>query len=128
MGGHVPMAFLSLSTARSLHDGGKIRIIAVVESTRYSEMPDIPTVGETVAGFEMSSWMAVVAPAGTPQPVIARLHAGIVQILTTEAVRKKVGELGAAVWASTPQELEAMVKSGLAVRGALVKGVGIQPE
>lgn len=128
IGGHISMAFLSLSSARGLHDGGKIRIIAVVENSRYSEMPDIPTIGETVPGFEMSSWMAVVAPAGTPQPIIDRLHAAIVQILKTETVRKKVGELGAEVRTSTPQDLEAVVKNGLAVRGTLVKGVGIQPE
>ena len=53
---------------------GKIRILAVVEKTRYAAMPDVPTVGETVPGFEMSSWLGLFAPAGTPAPIVARLN------------------------------------------------------
>src|SRR2546429_35642 len=63
LGGHIKVAFLSLSTAVPHLGSGKIKIVAVVERARYAAMPDIPTVGETVAGFEMSSWVAFFAPA-----------------------------------------------------------------
>jgi len=58
LGGHIKVAFLSLSTAVPHLGSGKIKIVAVVEKARYAAMPDIPAVGETVAGFEMSSWVA----------------------------------------------------------------------
>ena len=97
LGGHINMAFLSLSSAVPHLATGKIKILAVVEKSRYAAMPDIPTVGETVAGFEMSSWLGMFAPAGTPEPLIARLNEGIIRILTAEAVKEKLAGLGLAV-------------------------------
>src|SRR5262245_50411747 len=58
LGGHIKVAFLSLSTAVPHLSSGKIKIVAVVGKSRYAAMPDVPTIGETVAGFEMSSWVA----------------------------------------------------------------------
>ena len=66
VGGHIGMAFLSYSAAAPLIPTGKIKVLAVVEKTRYAAMPDVPTIGETVPGFEMSSWLGFFAPAGTP--------------------------------------------------------------
>ena len=63
IGGHIKVAFLSLSTAVPHLSTGKIRMLAVVEKTRYAAMPEIPTVAETVPGFEMSSWLGFFAPA-----------------------------------------------------------------
>ena len=79
LGGHINMAFLSLSTAVPHLTTGKIKILAVVEKRRYPAMPDIPTIGETVPGFEMSSWLGMFAPAATPEPLIARLNEAIIQ-------------------------------------------------
>ncbi len=67
LGGHIAMAFLSLSAAVPHVNSGKMKIIAMVEKTRYAAMPDIPVIGETVPGFEMSSWIGIFAPAGTPR-------------------------------------------------------------
>jgi tripartite-type tricarboxylate transporter receptor subunit TctC len=120
LGGHIGMAFLSLSSAVPLLTTGKIRILAVVEKSRYAAMPDIPTIAETVPGFEMSSWLGFFAPAATPDPLIARLH--------DETVKDKLASLGFAVTATTPGELATAVKTGLEVRGQLMKSAGIQPE
>ena len=128
LGGHIKVAFLSLSTAVPHLGSGKIRIVAVVEKTRYAAMPDIPTIGETVAGFEMSSWVAFFAPAGTPAPLVARLNAAMVKALTSDAVKEKLAALGLAVAPSTQAELAAIVREGLAVRGQLVKAAKIQAE
>jgi tripartite-type tricarboxylate transporter receptor subunit TctC len=128
LGGHIKVAFLSLSTAVPHLGSGKIKIVAVVEKTRYAAMPDIPAVGETVAGFEMSSWVAFFAPAATPAPLVARLNEAMVKVLTTDAVKEKLATLGLAVAPSTQAELAAIIREGLAVRGELVKAANIQAE
>ena len=85
LGGHIGLAFLSLSSAVPQLSTGKIRIIAVAEKSRYAGLPDVPTIAETVPGVEMSSWLGLFAPAATPQPIVARLHDEIVRILKTDA-------------------------------------------
>ena len=128
LGGHINMAFLSLSTAVPHLPTGKIRIVALVEKNRYAAMPDVPTIGETVPGFEMSSWLGVFAPAGTPAPLIARLNETITNILTDPPVKQKLAGLGLVVDPVTPAGLAAMIKRDTAIRGELVKAAGIQPE
>jgi tripartite-type tricarboxylate transporter receptor subunit TctC len=128
IGGHIKVAFLSLSTAVPHLGSGKIRMLAVVERTRYAAMPDVPTIGETVPGHEMSSWIGIFAPAGTPAPLVGRLNAAIGKVLTTPEVKDKLATLGLAAATSTPDELAAIVKSGLVSRGELIKAANIQPE
>src|SRR5262245_62620071 len=103
-------------------------MLAVVEKSRYAAMPDIPTVAETVPGFEMSSWLGFFAPAATPAPLIARLNEAIIKVLTADAVKEKLATLGLVVAPSTPAELAAIIKEGLAVRGQLIKAANIQAE
>lgn len=128
LGGHIPAAFLSLSAARSLHDAGKIRIIGVAGKERYAELPNVPTVAETVPGFEMSSWLALVAPAGTPPAVVQKVSEDSARILKTEAITRKLAGVGLVVTANPPAELAATIKQGLEVRGKLIKAAGIEPE
>jgi tripartite-type tricarboxylate transporter receptor subunit TctC len=128
LGGHIKVAFLSLSTAVPHLGTGKIKIVAVVEKTRYAAMPDIPTIAETVPGSEMSSWLGFFAPAATPTALITRLNEAMVKVLTVDAVKEKLAALGLVVAPSTPSELAAIIKEGLAVRGQLVKAANIQAE
>ena len=128
LGGHIPMAFLSMSAAIPALATGKIRILAVVERTRYAAMPDLPTIGETVPGFEMSSWLGFFAPAGTPSEIITRLNAAIVKILVDPAIKEKFAAVGFAVIGSTPDALAETVKTGLALRGELMRAADIRPE
>ncbi|MEA2876731.1 MAG: hypothetical protein QOF14_1927 [Hyphomicrobiales bacterium] len=128
LGGHIGMAFLSLSAAVPHVNTDKIRVVAMVEKTRYAAMPDIPTIGETVPGFEMSSWIGLFAPAGTPREVVTKLNEGIAKVLTAEGVRAKLANLGLVVAPAKPEELGQIVKDALQVRGELVKAAGIQPE
>ncbi len=128
LGGHIGMAFLSMSAAVPLLSTGKIKILAVVEKTRYAAMPDIPTIGETVPGFEMSSWLGFFAPAGTPPEIITRLNAAIVRILVDPIIKEKFAAVGFAIIGSTPAELADTVKTGLALRGELMRAADIRPE
>jgi tripartite-type tricarboxylate transporter receptor subunit TctC len=128
LGGHIPMAFLSLSSAVPQLATGKIKIVAMVEKTRYAAMPEIPTIGETLPGFEMTSWLGLFAPAGTPAPLIAQLNETIRKVLAEEAIAAKLAMLGLLVAPTTPDELAAIIKDGLAVKGALIKAANIQPQ
>lgn len=128
LGGHIPTAFLSLAIAKNLHDSGKIRIIGVADKVRYPELPNVPTIAETLPGFEMSSWVALVAPAGTPPAVVKQISDASAKILKSDAVAKKLGGAGLVVTANPPEELAATIKTGLDVRGKLIKASGIQPE
>jgi len=128
IGGHIKVAFLSLSTAVPHLGGGKIRVLAVMEKERYPPLADVPTVGETLPGFEMSSWIGVFAPAATPAPLVTRLNADIAAVLRVDAVREKLASLGVAAATGTPRELAEIVRTGLVVRGELVRAANIQPE
>ena len=128
IGGHIGMAFLSLSSAVPQLPSGKIRIVALVEKTRYAAMPEVPTVGETIPGFEMSSWLGVFAPAKTPEPIIAKLNETINKIYGDPPVKEKLATLGLAVQPMSPAQLGDLIKSGLAVRGDLIKAAKIEPQ
>jgi tripartite-type tricarboxylate transporter receptor subunit TctC len=127
-GGHIPMAFVSYSSVAGLMPTGKVRILGVVEKTRYAGLPDVPTVGETVPGFEMSSWLGFFAPAGTPSPIIARLHDEFVKALKDNQVKERLAAVGLAVVAGTPADLAETVRNGIALRGELVKAAKIEPQ
>ena len=120
--------FLLLSVAVPLLPTGKIRLLALVEKNRYAALPDVPTIGETVQGFEMSSWLGVFAPAGTPAPVVAKLNDAIMKILTDPPMKDKLAALGLVVQPITPAELSGIIKEGLAVRAALIKAAKIEPQ
>ena len=67
----------------------------MVEKTRYAAIPEVPTIADTVPGFEMSSWLGFFAPAGTPAPIVTRLNEELVKILKADAVKERLGTLGA---------------------------------
>jgi tripartite-type tricarboxylate transporter receptor subunit TctC len=117
-----------LSAAKPLHDAGKIRILGVIERDRYPTLPQIPTIAETLPGFELPSWLALVAPAGTPQSVIDKENEAGAKILKSPSVTEKLASYGLVVIASSPAQLSESIKSGLEVRGRLIKASGIQPE
>jgi tripartite-type tricarboxylate transporter receptor subunit TctC len=96
LAGHIPMMFDNMPAVLPQIAGGKIRAIAVAGSTRAKALPDLPTVAEAgVAGFDASAWFGLVAPAGTPAPVLERLSGEVGKILKSPDVIKRFTELGA---------------------------------
>ncbi|MBX9840383.1 MAG: tripartite tricarboxylate transporter substrate binding protein [Xanthobacteraceae bacterium] len=128
LGGHIPMAFISLSSAVPLLPSGKIRVVALIDKSRYVAMPDVPTIGETIPGFEMSSWLGVFAPAATPAPLVARIGDTMTRIFNDPQVKEKLATLGQVVGSITRSELAAMIKRDTEVRAALIKAANIQPQ
>lgn len=128
IGNSIPVLFASLATAKPHIDSGKVRAIAVVEEHRLPGMPNLPTVGETVKGYAISSWFAVFGPAGLPQTVVQRLNAEINKALAQPGLREQLERAGMSVTGGKPEELAALVRLELAQREKLVKAAGIEPE
>ncbi|BEP62297.1 tripartite tricarboxylate transporter substrate binding protein [Variovorax sp. V213] len=128
IGNSIPVLFASLATAKPHIDSGKVRVLAVVEDKRFPGLPNVPTIGETVPGYAISSWFAIFGPAGLPQPVATKLNAEINKALAQPALREMLERSGMSATGGKPMDLAALVKSELAEREKLVKGAGIEPE
>ncbi|MGQ0522660.1 MAG: Bug family tripartite tricarboxylate transporter substrate binding protein [Betaproteobacteria bacterium] len=108
---------------------GKLRALGVTSARRSPSAPDIPTISESgVPGYEFISWNAVHVPAGTPKPIIGRIHAELVKVVGLPDVKEKMFALGMEVAGSTPDELGALVKSDIAKWGKVIKEAGVRVE
>jgi tripartite-type tricarboxylate transporter receptor subunit TctC len=127
--GEVPVAFQGLATVVGLVRGGKARLIGVTTKAPLPQFPGVPTVSESgLPGFEFNSWFTVVAPAGTPKEIVARLNAEIVKALADPDVRAKLLDQGLSIRGSTPEELGAATREQLARYARLIKDAGIKSE
>jgi tripartite-type tricarboxylate transporter receptor subunit TctC len=127
--GRIDMGFNALSTLRPQINAGKVKVLAVAESRRYAGLPNVPTVGEGVPGFNKpSTWFGFFGPAGMPRAVVQRLNADMVKTANAPDLREKLDEGGFSVIAGTPEEFAAILEKGLEVYGKLVKSVGLKPE
>jgi len=94
-----------------------------------SQFPDVPTVSESgLPGFFFNSWFAMLAPAGTPKDVIARLNAEVLKAVGDPEIRRKLEELGFAIRGSSPEELRAMTRDQLAKYARVIKEMGLANE
>jgi tripartite-type tricarboxylate transporter receptor subunit TctC len=127
--GHIPMAFISISNALAVGDTKAIKILAVLEPTRFSRRPDIPSMSEVIPAFRKpSSWFGVFGPTGLPAPVAARLNGEIVKALNVPDVRSKLDENGMAILGGAPEVFRALIADGIARYGAIIAAAGIKPE
>ncbi len=104
---------------------GELRLLAVTEGRRSSLMPDVPTVSETVPGFEMAVWYGAFGPAGMPHPIVAKLNAEIGRILFLPDVKKKMADIAVEVARLTPEELGELTRRDAEKWGALIRELGI---
>ena len=107
IGGHVALYFSSLPPAIGLVRDGKVRPLAVTGPTRSKAFPDIPTAAETLPGFEAVLHYGIIAPAGTPRPVIDKLNAAMRTALATREVQARIETDGAEAFPSTPEQYAA---------------------
>lgn len=121
MAGQVNVALPTAIAAAPHVRSGKLRALAVTSTKRLPSFPDVPTVSETLPGFEAVSWGGVMVPAGTPQPIINRLNTEILNILKMPDIAEKLNGLGAEIVGSSPQQFDAYVKSEIAKWGKVAR-------
>lgn len=129
LGGHIPMAALSIASGMPHIQGGKVRGLAVTSAQRSPALPNVPTVAESgFPGFEANGWLAIFVPNGTPPAVIAKLNAEIGKVMQMPEVKAKLLESGVEARTSTPEQLGAMVQSETAKWGKIIADAGIKAE
>jgi tripartite-type tricarboxylate transporter receptor subunit TctC len=123
--GHIPLMFGDVGQVLELHRAGKVKALAVTTSRRVESMPDVPTMHEAgIAGYEANAWQAMVAPANTPAPIVAKLNRALVDIVNTPETRKHYLDLGITPKGSTPEELGTYIKSEIVRWGKVVAAAG----
>jgi tripartite-type tricarboxylate transporter receptor subunit TctC len=128
-GGQIPVAFQGLGTVAALVRGGQVKLLGVTTEKRLPSFPDVPTVSESgLPGFHFNSWFAILAPAGAPKDIVARLNAEVLKALADPDVRRRLDEVGLAPRGSSAEELRAMTRDQLAKYGAVIKEMGIVNE
>jgi tripartite-type tricarboxylate transporter receptor subunit TctC len=128
LGGSVSFTFADLANALAQIKGGKLRGIAVTSAKRSPLAADVPAIAEELPGYELIAWFALVAPAGTPAPVIARLHEITSKSLAKPEVKARFDALGTDVAPMNPERLGGFIKSEITKFARLAKEAGIQPE
>jgi len=114
LGGEVPMIIAPPTAVLANIKAGKLRALATTGAQRWSQMPELPTVAEQgVTGYDVRSWAGFMAPAGTPRPIVDRLHAETLKALQVPAVRARLEEMGGEARGSTPEEMATMVATEL---------------
>jgi tripartite-type tricarboxylate transporter receptor subunit TctC len=127
LAGDITLGMESVNVALPLWRSGKLKIIALTGANRISLAPEIPTVGETLPGFDLGIWQSIVVPAGTPRDIVNKLHAELVKVLGTPSVREKLTTAGVEPATSkSPEDFAAFIHSQAETRSKVIKAVGLK--
>ena len=124
MAGQVQLMFDNMPSVIGHVQGGRLRALGVTSAKRNPAAPDVPAIGETVAGYEATSWFGIAAPARTPDDVVAKIQTSIAAVLKLPDIHQKLVELGAEPIGSTPAEFGRHVRAEIEKWAAVVKASG----
>jgi len=123
LGGQVNSLFAAMPTVTGYIKEGKLRAIAVTTPKRFKGLPDVPTIAEQgYPGYDFSSWFGIIAPAGTPKPVIDRLQREVVKALKDPGVQERLHDYE--IFGSTPEEFGAFIRADIEKQAKLIKASG----
>jgi tripartite-type tricarboxylate transporter receptor subunit TctC len=128
VGNQVPIMFDNLPSSSSHMKGGTLRALGVTTKERAPSFPDVPTIAETIPGYETYSWNALFAPPGTPPEIIATLNKAANEAMKDPTVVERMKEFSAEIVGSTPEELAAHVKAEVAKWTPVVQDANVQME
>jgi len=122
--GQINFMFDQYSTVGPNIKAGKLRAIGIATKQRHPLLPDVPTIGESIPGFEVSPWYGLFAPAGTPKEIIARLNTELTKVMKSQEINDRMTTLGWDPVTNSPEEFTAQIKSELAIWADVVKKSG----
>jgi tripartite-type tricarboxylate transporter receptor subunit TctC len=128
MSGRIDVMFIPVASAVGQVGAGKLRALGVTSSRRVSVLPDVPTIGETVPGYEAVSWTGIGAPTGTPPEIVARLNQHVNAALADVSFKAQLAKLGLEPFASTPAEFAKFIAAHTEKWGKIIRAAGIKAE
>jgi tripartite-type tricarboxylate transporter receptor subunit TctC len=128
LGGHILAVFSVLPASLGAIQAGKLKVLAMTGTARIPLLPDVPTVAETIPGFEAVLRYGLLLPAGTPQPIIARLNKELRALASSPDVQERITNEAGSAMTSTPEEYAAEIVREDALWGPLVRGLNIKVE
>jgi tripartite-type tricarboxylate transporter receptor subunit TctC len=121
VGGEVSMGIVSLASTMAFAKSGRVKILAVSSSKRSRLAPDIPTIGETVKGVELESWVGLLTPAGTPAPVIRTINAAVLKAIAMPDTQQRLVAQGYEVQGGSPEEFARLIQSDLKTYSRVIR-------
>jgi tripartite-type tricarboxylate transporter receptor subunit TctC len=128
VGGHAHMTFAPIPASLALAHSGRLRALGVTSARRAAALPDLPTIAETVPGYELTSWNGMLVPAGTPRAVVARIHATLLECLRVPGVKDVLAKAGVEPLGNSPEEFAQALRAEIAKWNKAIKAAGIKPE
>src|SRR5262245_38597825 len=127
LAGDIPFGMESINVSLPLWREKKVKILGLVSAQRLSLAPEIPAIAETFPGYDLGIWQSIVAPAGTPREVVARLFASITKVLSMSEVREKLLNAGIEPATSkSPEEFAAFIRAQADTRAPIIKAIGLK--
>ena len=127
--GHIPFMIVDLAVAIPTINEDKIKVFGVTSTTRIKALPAVPTIAEAgVPGYGGTPWFSVVAPAGTPRPIIDKLNHVLMAFINLPETQAKMNALAITPWTSTPDELAQFIPAEIRKWAQIVRDAGIEPE
>lgn len=128
LGGQIPMSFNNGPEAVGQLEAGTVRALAVTTAKRAAFLPDVPSIAETVPGYDTEVWWGLLGPRGMPPELVEKLAHDFVAALNTDAVKQRLAKLGATPIGSTPQVFDAKIHADYDKWGPIIRAAGIKPE
>jgi tripartite-type tricarboxylate transporter receptor subunit TctC len=128
LGGQVQVMFDNLPSSIGHIDAGRLRALAVTTATRSAALPNVPTVAETVPGYEASAFFGMAVPVGTPRAIIDKLNKTINEALASPTVKARLAEMGGVLIAGTPEDFGKIIISETEKWSKVVKATGATAE
>ncbi len=122
----VQVSFVTLPAALPLISSGRLRVLALGGPRRVARLPDVPTLAETLPGYDIGTWHGVLAPAGTPAAIIARMSSELSKMAKNHELREQAAAQGLELVGSTPQELDVYIRGQIVKFGKMVKATGMR--
>lgn len=128
LSGRTAMIFDTITAVRGHVKSGTLRGIAVTTLSRSSAMPELPTIAESLPGYDAATWGGILAPAGTPKPVVTKLNGAMNAALKQEDVRSRLTGAGVEIQGGTPEQFGEVIRGEVDKWGRIVNAAGIKPE